>query len=116
VSRNADEASDQWGEPRELFDVERREVYEDALASRGQRDADQPVIGGLRPGANEPRLFRPVDELARAVVPQQELLRDLADRRRRLVAQALDDHEELVLRGRDALGLRGVVAPPQEPA
>ena len=88
---------------------------EHALAPRGKGQAYRSVVRGVRLGPDEARFLRSVDKLARTVVPKQELFRDLADRWGSHVAQALDHHEELVLGGRDALGLGRIVAPSEEP-
>jgi len=109
------QTGDRRREPGELLDVERCEVGEHARAASGQRHTDQPVVARVGSRVDQPRLLGTVDELARAVVPQQQLFGDLPDRRRAVVAEPLHHDEELVLGGRDPLRLGGVVAPPEEP-
>ena len=96
--------------------MQRREVRKHAFAARGERDADEPMVRPVRPRAHEARLFRAMNQLAGAVVPEQQLLGDLPDRRRAVVAQTLHHDKELVLGRRDAFGLGRIVAPSEEPA
>src|SRR4029079_5796789 len=93
----------------------RRELTCLSVAVGRDLNTHQPVVQRVRAGPNEPGLLGAVDELARAVMPEEELLRDLADRRGNIAAQALHHDQQLVLRRCDALRLGSIVAPSEEP-
>lgn len=96
--------------------MQRRQVGKHPFTVRGERHPDQAVIVPIGSRPHQTGLLRPMNELAGAVLTDEELLRDLPDRRGPALLEALHHDEELVLRRGDALGLGGVVAPAEEPA
>jgi hypothetical protein len=68
------------------------------------------------PALQQPGGLRPVDQLHRAVVAQQQVPGDLADGGPARVGVAADRQQQLVLRGREAGGGGLLGAPAQEPA
>jgi hypothetical protein len=91
-----------------------RQRREPALTLAGQRQADDPLILGVGEALDEAEALGAIDELDHAVVAQEEVVGDVADRRRS--AMTSNRQEQLVLRPREADGLRLVLAPVEEPA
>jgi len=88
------------------------------LARAAARDvqAHHAVIVLVSFPSEEPGADRPVDELARGVVTQEQRVGDLADGRSALLGAPAHGEEQLVLRSRQALGLGALLAPAKEPA
>lgn len=86
----------------ELAKVQGGESVEPRFALGRQPDPHDPAVGvGLRPG-DEPRSFGSVDQLDRAMRPEQEVVGDLSDRGAAPVVVPLHGEHQLVLRGADA--------------
>ena len=98
----------------ELLEVAAAQAGELARAVRGQPEADGAVVVRIVLAADQPRAGRPVDQADRAVVPQQERRRDVAEGRPAAVRMAPDREQELVLGGRDAERLGLLLAPVEE--
>ena len=69
------------------------------------------MVGRVDMTNYQSRLGRAINEADDAVVPKQQRLRDVADRRRGAAHMAANGEEELVLRGRDA-DTRGLLLTP----
>ena len=105
-----------WPEAVELFEVPLTQLAEPATAEGREGQADDPLVVAIGLAPDQSGRFRPVDELDRAVVPEQEDVGDLPDGRAVAARTPPDGEQELVLRRREAdfhgLGL----APVQESA
>lgn len=104
------------GQAVQLYQVCRSELGEDPITLGGQPDPDQPRVAAVGDPAHEASGLRPVDELDRAVVPQQQIVGEVADGRRLATRVALDGDQKLVLYVRQAGRPGLVLAPPLEPA
>jgi hypothetical protein len=80
----------------------------------GEAEADDPLILRIAGPLHQAGAHGPIDQLDGAVVAQQQVLGDIADRRRATVSP--DGEEELMLRSGDPDRLRLLLAPPQEAA
>jgi hypothetical protein len=96
--------------------MERGQATQLLGTSSRQSEPDAAVIVAVALATDEPGALSAVDEADGAVVPEQELLGDVADGRPAAIRVAADDQEELMLSGRqpDDLGL--LFAPAQEAA
>jgi hypothetical protein len=92
--------------------VSGRECGQLALAGGREGEADDAVVLTIGDAAHESGLAGAVDELDDAVVAQQEMVGDLADRRRATVPA--DGEKQLVLGGRQSRALRLSLAPAKE--
>ena len=90
-------------------------MLEAGRAVRREHEPDLALVGAIRAALDEPRGHGPVDELDRAVVAQQEVVRHVPHRRTVGVTVTAHGQEELVLRGGQPGGPRLLLAPPQEP-
>lgn len=79
-----------------------------------QPEAHDPVVVGIGNPFDEPGPHGPVDELHCAVVAEEQVIGDVADRRWRAVTPY--GEEELMLRAGQPDGLGFLLAPPEEPA
>jgi len=91
------------GEPAQAF-----------LAVAGEADADHPAVAFVAPAPDEARGFGAVDELHGAVVAEQQIARQITDRRRLLAGMALDGEQQLMLRGRETCLASPLLAPVEE--
>src|SRR5204863_9112579 len=103
-------ANELWRRERELGLVVRRELREEALASRRDPERDLATVATARHANDEPALDAAIDEAHRAVVPDLEALADGANGRHLTARQAFDREEELVLARLDARVARGSLA------
>lgn len=102
------------GEFVELRQMCRGELRDELVALvREFHPHDAGVVGVRRP-ANDAGGFGAVHESDRAVALQQQVLGDLADRRRPRSRMALDRHQKLMLRGRESRLSGLLLAPAQE--
>jgi hypothetical protein len=72
------------------------------------------VVVGVDGSPDDAGRLGAIDQLDRAVVPQQQILGHLADRRASAVVVPGDRQQELMLGGREPEGSRAIVAPAQE--
>jgi len=77
----------------------------------GEREAHDAVVFRVAAALEQAELLRPIDQLDRGVVPDDQILSDLADRRPEPVLVAANGQEQLVLAGREAVG-RGLLGAP----
>ena len=110
------ERAQRGAEALELLDVQFAQVLEAFGPLGGQLEPDLALVGPVGPAAHEPGGDRAVDELDRAVVAQQQVAGDVADRRTGRVVVAADREQQLVLRGGQTGGDGLPLAPAQEPA
>ena len=101
-------------EAAQLFDVSRRQGLQLPAAQGRETEPDDAVVAGVLGPGHQARLLGAVDELDDAVVSEQEMAGDVADRGGRTVPT--DGEEELVLGGREAGPARCLLAPAEEPA
>jgi hypothetical protein len=100
----------------QLDQVSRSQVVEDSLAPAGQPDPDEPAVAGVGGSLHQASRLRAIDQLDRAVMPQQQVAREVSDRRRLGAGMALDRDQELML-DMSQPGLASLIlAPPLEPA
>lgn len=92
------------------------ERFEAACAVLGQRETNGAPVVKVASALDEARSFRAIDEPDRAVVLEQKVAGDLADRRAALTWVASDRQEELVLGGGEVLGAGLLLAPVEESA
>jgi hypothetical protein len=81
----------------QLDQVGRGQVVQDLLASAGEPDPDEPAVAGVGRSPHQAGGLRAVDQLDRAVVPQQQVAREIPDGRRLGAGMALDRDQELML-------------------
>lgn len=97
----------------QLDDMERGQAVEPFAAAGGKADPHDPLVGPIGMAANQPDGFRTVDEAHHAVVAQQHLLRQLADRWSCRAAPTADGQQKLMLRRGDPGLLSAILRPPQ---
>jgi hypothetical protein len=114
AGQTVEEAADARREARQLLDVYLGQALEHARAARSEAEADDTAVVGIVRAPHQPCLLRTVDELHRAVMAQQQRVRDVADRGSPIAMVAADGEEQLVLRRRDAGGDSLRLAPVQE--
>jgi hypothetical protein len=102
-------------EPSQLLEVEATELLEARRSLSGQVQANDAEIVGVRDPRHEARGLGPIHQLDRAVVTQQERIRDVADRRSSITAMTTHHEQQLVLRGGEPRG-RGLLLAPSEEA
>lgn len=90
---------------------ERRHLVHPQVA---QLESDHPLVGLVTDALDQPGGDGSIDEFDDAVVAEQQVIGDVADRR--LLVVAADGQQELVLRTSEPNCIRLVIAPPQEPA
>jgi hypothetical protein len=105
-----------WPEALELLEVALTQLAEAATAEGGEGQADDPLVAPVGMAPDQSGSFRPVDELDRAVVPEQEDVGDLPDGRAGATGVPPDGEQQLVLCGREADCHRLCLAPVQEAA
>ena len=81
----------------QLDQVSGGELAQDALATFGQRDADESAVTGIGTPLDQARRLRAVHKLDRAVMPQQQTGGEIADGRQLVTGMPLDRDQELVL-------------------
>lgn len=86
------------GEARKLLEVERRERLQACCPVMGEVEADHPVVLRAAGPPDEARRFCAVHETHGAVVPEKEVVGDLADGRAIGPVVPADREEQLVLR------------------
>jgi hypothetical protein len=79
------------------FQVRGRQLLQYALTCVSQADADNAAIAGIGCALDQSRGLGPINELHRAVRPQEQVAGEIADRRRRVSRVPLDRHQELML-------------------
>src|SRR5947207_15980152 len=99
--------------PAELVDVGRGKRGQAAGAGRREGQPDCAMVRGVDVPFDQARLSCPVDESDDAVVPEKEMLGDLADRRG-AAGMPADGQQQLVLGGRDPRVERLLLAPVHE--
>jgi len=77
----------------------------------GQAYPRYPAVLGVRAAADQAGRFRPVHQFHRAVMAQQEVTSEVADRWRVVPEVAFDGHQELVLDMREPGGPGLILAP-----
>ena len=92
------------------------QLVQDAVAIAGQLDPDHAAVVAVRHPLHQPGRFGPVDELDRAVRPQQQVTGQVAHGGGPFFVVSLDRHQQLVLDVGQALGLGLVLAPAMETA
>lgn len=92
----------------------RSECLDLGASLAGELQPHDALVGGIGDTPHEPSCLGPTDQLDRAVVPQHQVIGDLADRWR--LAVTADREEELVLRPGEAHRCRLLFAPPQKTA
>ena len=92
------------------------ERFEAACAVLGERETNGAPVVRVASALDEARSFRAVDEPDRAVVLEQEVAGDVADRGTGWIWVAFDREEELVLGGREVLRAGLLLAPAEESA
>src|SRR5262245_41634777 len=80
----------------QLLEVGGRERRQAAAAPRREAEPDDAPIVRVDLALDEPGAFGPVDELDGAVVAEQQMFRDVTDRR--IARMAADGEQQLVLR------------------
>src|SRR5215831_12503348 len=114
--RPGDQLVQDRGQAVQLDQVSRSQFVQDSLAPVGQPDPDEPAVAGVGGSLHKAGQLRAVDQLDRAVMPQQEVAREVSDGRRRAAGMALDRDQQLML-DMGQPGLSGLVlAPSFEPA
>jgi hypothetical protein len=98
----------------ELLEMERREPLQGGAASAAEREPDDTTVRWVLHAGQETGRPGPLDQLDRAVVSQQERVRDITDRRARFPRMASDGEQELMLRGSQSDDPRLLFAPVQE--
>ena len=81
----------------QLSEVRLGQGRHQAVAFRGEPDPDDPRVLRVGGAPDKAGRFRPVHQLDRAVVPQQQVAREVADGRRDVSGVSLDRDQELVL-------------------
>ncbi len=89
-------------------------MFSDTVAVAGHPDPDHPAVFSVRRPLHHPGGFGPVDELDRAVRPQQQVAGQVAHGGRQVLVVPLDRHQQLVLDVGQAFGLSLVFAPALE--
>ena len=87
-----------------------------ARTGAGDVESNDAVVVAVALPAEESGGLSPIDELGCGVVPEEERVRHLLDRRPLGIGTAAHRQEELVLCRREPLGLRLLLAPIEEPA
>ena len=105
-----------WTQAVELFEMALAQLAETAVPEGGEAQVDNSLVAPVGMAPDEAGGFRPVDQLDRAVVPEQEGLGDLPDGRTFPARVPPDREQQLVLRRREADGYRLCLAPAQEAA
>jgi hypothetical protein len=100
----------------QAFQVSPGQLVQHAVAVAGQPDPDHPAVVPVRRPLHQPGGFGPVDELDRAVRPQQQVAGQVAHCRGLVPVVSFDRHQQLVLDVRQALGLSLIFAPALEAA
>ncbi len=100
----------------ELFEVAATQPGQLPIAGAREPEPDAPVIVRIGLTAHEPRVHGPIHEADRAVVAQQQGLRDVTDGRPPTIGVSTHREQELVLRRRDPQRLCLLFAPTEEAA
>jgi hypothetical protein len=93
---------EEGGEAAQFVEVGRGESPEALLAVGGKADPDHAAIILIGSAPHQARGLGAVNELDRAVMAQQEIVRYVADGRRLATRVTFDRQQQLVLRGREA--------------
>jgi hypothetical protein len=94
-----------------------RQRDELGLTGPGEADADDALIGGIDVARDETGALGSIDQLDHAVVAEEQMLGDIAHRRRVCaVVVATDGQQQLVLGGGEPDGPRFLLTPVQEAA
>ena len=99
---------------RKLLEVRAAQLAEASRAEWREPQAHDPMVDRVGVPVDETGLDRAVDEPDHAVVPEQQRIGNVADRRSFAVRMASDREQQLVLRRRDADGRRLLFAPPKK--
>jgi hypothetical protein len=111
----------------QLLDVDRAEVLEALLTGGGQDESHLTLVGRVGSALHETGGLRPVDELDRTVMTEEQMIGHVADGGPQRTGTATgaafavrftvtaNREQELVLRGRQTRGRRLLFAPAQEP-
>ena len=98
----------------QLFEVRAAQLAEASRAKRRKPQAHRAVVDRVGIPIDQTRFDRAVHEPDRAVVPEQQRIGKVANRRSFSVRMASNGKQQLVLRRRDADGLRLLLAPPKK--
>lgn len=104
------------GQVPQLSQMSRGELGEPSLAKCGQPDPDDPAVSIVWNSFDQACSGGAVDKLDRAVVPLQQVARQLSHSWRLISRMAFDGYEQLMLDVREPCGARLVLAPALEPA
>jgi hypothetical protein len=100
-----------WSQVRDLLQMSIGQSVELGGPRRRERDAHQALAGPIRVALDQPILDGAVHEPHGAVVAQDEVVGELADRRADRAGMALDREQQLVLGRRQPCGICLIVAP-----
>ena len=102
------------GKPGELFEMQRREVFDLVSAACSQAEPDDAVIVAVTFAADETECLGTVCQTNGAVVSQEQLIGDVPNGWSAGVGMSPHDEEQLMLRGRESGGTGLFFAPVQE--
>ncbi len=89
-------------QPLQFVQVRGGQPVQPAGAVRGEPDPGDPAVAVVAPPLDQPGRFGPVDQLDRAVRPEQQVFGQVADGGRVGAGMALDGQQQLVLRRGEA--------------
>jgi len=104
------------GEFVQAIQVSLGQLLQYALALAGQADAHHAAVVSVRRPRHQPGVLGPVDELDRAVRPQQQVPGQITHGGRQVSPVSFDGYQQLMLNMGQALSLGLVFAPPLEAA
>jgi hypothetical protein len=96
-ARGGDEFVQDFGQAVQLYQVGGGELIQDLLAPGGQPDPDEPPVAGIGAAPHETGYLSPIDQFDRAVMPQQQVIREIPHGRRLVAGMTLDRYEQLML-------------------
>jgi hypothetical protein len=114
------ETCPQWseviGEPIQFLEVPTRQPAEEAGTLPGERQSDEPAVGGIAHATDEADCLSALCELGGAVVAQDETVGHVADGRSPPIVMPSYGQEQLVLTRGDARSPGLLLAPVEEPS
>ena len=90
------QTSGTWGQADQLLEMERRERLQSSGAVGGHLQADHPMVVVVPSAPDKTGRVGPVDQTYRTVMPEEQIVGDLADGRTPWVAVTSDGQEELM--------------------
>ena len=100
----------------QLGEVRARQLLQSPLPRGSQLEAHQPVVTRVDAAADEPRGRGTVDESDDAVMPEEQRVGDVANRRSGRISGAADGEKQLMLGRGETRGGGLLLAPAQEAA